>query len=85
VSRRTAPASQGVTLGAFQSAGALSRVLGPAGGGLLYQNLGRAAPYFLGSGGMIVAAALALALDPAARPPGDDLAPLAKEQGECGI
>ena len=85
VSRRADSAFQGATLGAFQSAGALARVLGPAGGGLLYQDLGRAAPYFLGSAGMIVAAVLALALDPGAWPPGDDLAPLAREQGNHGI
>jgi len=63
VSRCADSASQGVTLGAFQSAGALARVFGPAGGGFLYENVGKAAPYFLGSVGMVVAAALALGLD----------------------
>jgi DHA1 family tetracycline resistance protein-like MFS transporter len=72
VSRRADSVSQGVTLGAFQSAGALARVFGPAGGGFLYENIGKAAPYFLGSAGMMAAAVLALALDPIARPPRDD-------------
>jgi len=63
VSRCADPASQGVTLGTLQSVSALARVFGPAGGGFLYENVGKAAPYFLGSVGMVVAAALALGLD----------------------
>jgi DHA1 family tetracycline resistance protein-like MFS transporter len=77
VSRRADSASQGVTLGAFQSAGALARVFGPAGGGFFYENIGRAAPYFLGSAGMVFAAALALALDQVARPPRSERQPSA--------
>jgi len=62
VSRRADLASQGVTLGALQSVSALARVLGPAGGGFSYQEVGKTAPYFLGSAGMVLAAALAFAL-----------------------
>jgi DHA1 family tetracycline resistance protein-like MFS transporter len=64
VSRCADSAAQGVTLGALQSVGALARVLGPAGGGLFYQDIGAGAPYFLGSAGMVLAAALAVALHP---------------------
>jgi len=62
VSRCADPASQGVTLGALQSVSALARVFGPAGGGFSYQDIGRTAPYLLGSAGLVLAAALAFAL-----------------------
>jgi DHA1 family tetracycline resistance protein-like MFS transporter len=75
VSRCADQHSQGVTLGVLQSAGALARAFGPAGGGLLYQDLGRAAPYFFGSAGMIVAAGLALALAALPRAPGHGRSP----------
>jgi DHA1 family tetracycline resistance protein-like MFS transporter len=68
-------ASQGVTLGALQSAAALARVFGPVGGGFLYENIGKAAPYFLGSAGMILAAGLALALDQVRLSPREDHPP----------
>ncbi len=64
VSRRAGPAAQGATLGTLQSAGALARVFGPAAAGLAYQELGGAAPYLLGSAGMLVASVLSLRLRP---------------------
>lgn len=55
---------QGTALGALQSASALARALGPAMGGILYQGIGRSAPYFVGAVGMALAALLALGLSP---------------------
>jgi DHA1 family tetracycline resistance protein-like MFS transporter len=59
VSKRAGSGSHGITLGSLQSASALGRVLGPAGGGFLYQALNPSAPYYLGAAGMVVAAILA--------------------------
>ena len=48
-SRRAGPETQGITLGALQSLGALARVAGPVAGGLLYQAVGMRAPYAFGA------------------------------------
>ena len=61
---RYAPADrQGLAMGSFRSAGALSRGLGPVLGGLVFWKLGSASPY------LAAAAALALPLALAARLP----------------
>jgi DHA1 family tetracycline resistance protein-like MFS transporter len=62
VSRCADSAAQGVTLGVLQSVSALARVLGPAGSGFSYQEIDKTAPYFLGAAGLLLAAALGLAL-----------------------
>jgi DHA1 family tetracycline resistance protein-like MFS transporter len=51
-------------LGALQSLSALARVLGPAVGGLMYQAIAPASPYYAGAVGMVVAALLAIGLPP---------------------
>lgn len=65
VSRKAEANEQGMMLGTMQSLSALARVLGPAVGGLLYQAVAPGAPYFTGAVGMLLAAALAMALRPA--------------------
>jgi multidrug resistance protein len=53
ISKRTEQALQGEALGLNQSALSLARIFGPLAGGLVYEMLGRSAPYV---GGAIVAA-----------------------------
>jgi len=60
ISRRAGREEQGEVLGVSQSAGSLSRVLGPAAAGLLFAEFGRNAPFFWGAA--LVAAALLVAL-----------------------
>jgi DHA1 family tetracycline resistance protein-like MFS transporter len=60
ISRRAGREEQGEVLGVSQSAGSLSRVLGPAAAGLLFGELGRNAPFFWGA--LLVAAAFLLGL-----------------------
>jgi len=60
ISRRAGREEQGEVLGVSQSAGSLSRVLGPAAAGLLFSEFGRNAPFFWGA--VLVAAALLLGL-----------------------
>jgi MFS family permease len=74
VSRCADAGSQGTVLGVLQSAGAFARVCGPATGGLLYQTVGRQAPYVAAGLGMLVAGALALRLRQPV-PPAEDAAP----------
>jgi DHA1 family tetracycline resistance protein-like MFS transporter len=66
-SRQAGREVQGAVLGILQSMSALSRVIGPAAGGLLYQLLGLRAPYAAGALGMFLAAVLASRLPPLAR------------------
>ena len=68
VSRYAPAESQGLALGTFRSAGALSRAVGPLAGGLLYWSLGSWSPFLLGAGFMLLPLAVALGL-PA--PPGE--------------
>jgi len=60
-SRRASPTTQGVTLGALQSASALSRAVGPIVGGALYAGIDPRAPYLVGAVGLALAAVLAVA------------------------
>jgi len=60
-SRRAAVTTQGVTLGALQSASALARAAGPLVGGALYAAIDPRAPYLAGAVGLAAAALLALA------------------------
>jgi DHA1 family tetracycline resistance protein-like MFS transporter len=60
-SRRATVTTQGVTLGALQSASALARAAGPLVGGLLYAAIDPRAPYLAGAVGLAAAALLALA------------------------
>jgi MFS transporter, DHA1 family, tetracycline resistance protein len=60
-SRRATVTTQGVTLGALQSASALARAAGPLVGGLLYATIDPRAPYLAGAVGLGAAALLALA------------------------
>ena len=59
ISRRGAAGEQGEVMGVAQSAGSLSRVLGPIIAGSLFGALGRGSPYFLGA--VLVGGALLLA------------------------
>jgi MFS transporter, DHA1 family, tetracycline resistance protein len=59
ISRQGGPAEQGRRLGAYQSLGALGRVVGPVSGGVALEHLAAGAPYLLGS---VLAALAALAL-----------------------
>src|SRR5439155_10575525 len=59
ISRRAAAGEQGEVMGVAQSAGSLSRVLGPIIAGSLFGALGRGSPYFLGA--VLVGGALLLA------------------------
>jgi len=60
-SRRATATTQGVTLGALQSAAALARAAGPLVGGALYAAIDPRAPYLIGAAGLLAAALLALA------------------------
>ncbi len=60
-SRRATVSTQGVTLGALQSASALARAAGPLVGGLLYATIDPRAPYLAGAVGLGAAALLAVA------------------------
>jgi MFS family permease len=60
-SHRSPPGAQGTTLGVLQSAGALSRAVGPLVGGALYAAVNPSAPYLIGAAGFALAALLALA------------------------
>jgi MFS transporter, DHA1 family, tetracycline resistance protein len=60
-SRRASIATQGVTLGALQSASALARAAGPLVGGALYAGIDPRAPYLIGAAGLIAATLLAVA------------------------
>lgn len=60
-SRRATLTTQGVTLGALQSASALARAAGPLVGGLLYATIDPRAPYLAGAVGLAAAALLAVA------------------------
>ena len=59
LSRRSPADVQGGILGISQSASSLARVVGPVCGGLLFQNLGLSAPYWMAGGGVLVAGLLA--------------------------
>ena len=69
VSRYTPSDRQGSVLGYFRSAGALARAVGPIAGGVLYWQLGSAAPYWLGGAFLLLPLILATRL-PA--PPGEE-------------
>jgi DHA1 family tetracycline resistance protein-like MFS transporter len=60
-SRRASLTTQGVTLGALQSAAALARAAGPLVGGALYAAIDPRAPYLAGAVGLAAAGLLALA------------------------
>ena len=60
-SRRASVTTQGVTLGALQSAAALARAAGPLVGGALYAAIDPRAPYLAGAIGLAAAGLLALA------------------------
>jgi MFS family permease len=60
-SRRASVTTQGVTLGALQSAAALARAAGPLVGGALYAAIDPRAPYLAGAIGLAAAGVLALA------------------------
>jgi MFS family permease len=60
ISRRAGPEEQGEVMGVSQSAGSLSRVLGPPAAGFSFAAFGRNSPYFLGA--LLVAVTLLLAL-----------------------
>jgi DHA1 family tetracycline resistance protein-like MFS transporter len=60
-SRRATITTQGVTLGALQSAAALARAVGPLVGGAFYATVDPRAPYLAGAIGLAAAALLALA------------------------
>ncbi len=66
VSQRSDAASQGTTLGVLQSTAALGRVFGPATTGAVYQLLGPGKTYYVLAAEMLVAAALAMGLEPTA-------------------
>jgi DHA1 family tetracycline resistance protein-like MFS transporter len=59
-SRRASSATQGVTLGALQSAAALARAVGPLVGGAFYAAVDPRAPYLAGAIGLAAAALFAL-------------------------
>jgi MFS family permease len=59
-SRRATVTTQGVTLGALQSAAALARAAGPLVGGALYATIDPRAPYLAGAVGLAAAGVLAL-------------------------
>jgi MFS transporter, DHA1 family, tetracycline resistance protein len=62
VSLHSPPGSQGEVLGAFQSMGALGRLIGPALGGFLFSVGGATMPYAVASSMMAVALLLAAIL-----------------------
>jgi MFS transporter, DHA1 family, tetracycline resistance protein len=59
-SRRASSATQGVTLGALQSAAALARAVGPLVGGAFYAAVDPRAPYLAGAIGLAAAALFAV-------------------------
>jgi MFS family permease len=59
-SRRAPPNQQGELIGLTQSAGALARVAGPVMGGLLFDHVGRGAPFWCAAG--LLAGVVVLAL-----------------------
>jgi len=69
VSRRSDRRTQGTTLGAFQSLGALGRVFGPAAAGAAYGVLGRSGTYYVAAGQLAVAALLTMTLQATLVPP----------------
>lgn len=68
VSRATDRRSQGSILGGSQVVGGMGRVLGPAGAGFLFQEIGIGSPFLIGAGMVALAAAAALAIPPAGKP-----------------
>jgi MFS family permease len=62
ISREAGPQEQGSIMGAAQSIGSLARVLGPGFAGLVFDLLGRHAPYIIGAVLMVVVAVLAARL-----------------------
>jgi DHA1 family tetracycline resistance protein-like MFS transporter len=64
ISRRASAARQGQTLGTSQAVASLSRMLGPAWGGLFYDRFGAAAPYAGAAVGMLIALALSARMTP---------------------
>jgi predicted MFS family arabinose efflux permease len=69
VSRYAPPDRQGLAMGSFRSAGALSRAVGPVAGGLLYWSVGSWGPFLLGAAFMLLPLGLALGLP---RPPDEE-------------
>jgi MFS family permease len=55
------PERRGATMGVFQSAGSLARVLGPPAAGLVYDAVSPQAPFFMGSALLVVGFAVATA------------------------
>jgi len=76
ISRTTGPGSHGHALGVSQSLSAGARVLGPAGGGLLFDRLGAGAPYLAAGVCALGALGFALTTPPGTRQPA--VAPLRK-------
>jgi multidrug resistance protein len=66
-SKGAAADRRGATMGVFQSAGSLARVVGPPSAGLLYDQLSKGAPFF--SGAIVLTFALAIVLVRTARNP----------------
>jgi DHA1 family tetracycline resistance protein-like MFS transporter len=66
ISRQAAADERGGILGVSQSASSLSRILGPAVAGPLFQRFGRDAPYYAGAAVMALVVAMALRLPRAA-------------------
>jgi MFS family permease len=64
VSRYAPSDRHGLALGTFRSLGALARALGPVAGGVLYWQLGSAAPYWAGAAFLVLPLALAVGLPP---------------------
>jgi DHA1 family tetracycline resistance protein-like MFS transporter len=62
ISRQAGGHEQGEVMGVQQSAGSLARILGPFVAGLLFQEIGRNAPYIVGAAIMAVVAVFALRL-----------------------
>ncbi len=55
--------SQGATMGVYQSASSLSRIIGPPTAGLLYERVSHPAPYYMGA--ILLVIALLISLRPA--------------------
>lgn len=70
ISKSARTGEHGHTLGVSQSLSAAARVLGPAGGGLVFDQLGAAAPYLVAAACAVGAAGLALPRDRGAIEPG---------------
>lgn len=64
VANASGHSERGRLLGVQQAAGSLARVVGPAIGGLLFQQIGVSAPYLVGAGVMALALAVMLARVP---------------------